>query len=187
VVALPANVQCGTALAPSFSLYHVGIIAAAHVLPMKSGGRPMSDRKNLAEKDLSNANLSGANLAGADLRGTKLARATATEVDLSGADLSAADLRQANLGRARLRDAKLADADLNGTDLRHADLTGADIGDRSRLTSARVDGAAGLDQGDDGNRREFAPGPISDYQHDFEDVEPHTDAATTYHGLDSPA
>jgi uncharacterized protein YjbI with pentapeptide repeats len=146
----------------------------------------MSNPKNLADKDLSHANVSGGNLAGADLSRTKLAGARAIDTDLSGANLREADLTDANLGRARLRDADLSDANLTRTDLRHADLTGATVGDRSRLDSAKLDGARGLD--DEATRdRAKNSDSIGEHQHRFDDVEPKTDAATTYHGLDSPA
>jgi Pentapeptide repeats (8 copies)/Domain of unknown function (DUF3303) len=103
-----------------------------------------SSHQDLAAKDLSQANLSGTNLAGADLRRTKLTRATATDADLTGADLSEADLTDANLAHARLQDARLVDAKLQRTDLRHADLTGVELGDRSQLAEARLEGAQGL-------------------------------------------
>jgi uncharacterized protein YjbI with pentapeptide repeats len=146
----------------------------------------MSDPKNLAEKDLTNVNVSGGNLAGADLRRAKLTGAKAIDTDFSGADLREADLTDANLGRASLREANLSDANLTRTDLRHADLSGAKVGDRSRLDAARLDGAHGLD--DEGETDlGTEPNPISGHQHHFEDVEPATDTARTYHGLDNPA
>ena len=146
----------------------------------------MTNPKNLSDKDLTNANVSGGNLAGADLRRAKLAGAKAVDVDFSGADLREADLTDANLGRARLREANLTDANLTRTDLRHADLTGATVGDRSRLDSARLEGTRGLDDAG-GQERTDTPGSTAEHQHRFDDVEPKTDSATTYHGLDNPA
>jgi hypothetical protein len=74
-----------------------------------------------------------------------------------------------NVSGGNLAGAKAIDTDLSGTDL-----TGATVGDRSRLDSA-------------GHGRSPDPDGISEHQHRFDDVEPKTDAATTYHGLDNPA
>jgi hypothetical protein len=61
----------------------------------------------------------------------------------------------------------------------------AGTGDMLGGLSTGAGGTLGVDL--DGEQRRFDPGPISGHQHSFDDVEPRTDAAENYHGLDNPA